>query len=45
MCIVIISYPVNGVLNFEVNLNLHIKPFSYMIKNVRAETGLEPTTT
>ena len=45
MCIVIISYPVNDVLNFEVNLNLHIKSFSYMIKNVRTETGLEPTTT
>ena len=30
MCIVIICYPVCGVINFEINISFLIKPFSYM---------------
>ena len=37
MCIVIICFPVDDVLNFEINLDFCIMPFSYMIKKVMAK--------
>ena len=32
MCIVIIYFPVDGVMNFKINRIFLIKPFSYMTK-------------
>ena len=40
MCIVIINFPVNDIINFENNLSFLIKPFSYMPKNVRTKNTL-----
>ena len=33
MCIVIVCYPVCDVMNFEINRDFPIKPFSYLTKN------------
>ena len=38
MCIVIIYFSVDGVINFEINLSFLTKLFTYMTKKVRTKT-------
>ena len=37
MCIVIVWFPVDDAINFEINLSFLTKPFSYMTKKIRTK--------